>query len=136
MTSSNRIVAIAASAGFLAVAVGAFGAHMLPGILERLDPDEQAYRAKVLDTGARYHLAHAVALLALGLHRSTDAIRRRRSLLVAWWLVVGIVLFSGSLYGIALTGIRPLGMITPLGGVAWLIGWGLLALPVGPEEGA
>lgn len=102
----------------LAVALGAFGAHSLQG---SFGPG----LADVYETGVRYHFYHAFALLAVAF-----AITRWPSSLlpVAGWLfVAGIVLFSGSLYVLSLTGIRVLGAITPLGGLAFLAGWAILA---------
>jgi uncharacterized membrane protein YgdD (TMEM256/DUF423 family) len=107
----------AASAG-LAVALGAFGAHALK---TRLAPDLLA----IYEVGVRYHLAHALALLAVAW-----ACARWPSSAVSasgWLFVAGTLLFSGSLYVLALTGVRALGAVTPLGGVAWLAGWACLA---------
>jgi uncharacterized membrane protein YgdD (TMEM256/DUF423 family) len=104
---------------FVAVAAGAFGAH---GLRARLTPELLA----VFETGARYQMYHALGLLAVAW-----AAARWPGGLVAWagWLfVVGTVLFSGSLYALALSGVRWLGAITPLGGVAFLAGWVCLAL--------
>ena len=104
--------------GFLAVAAGAFGAHALKA---RLPVDLQA----VFETGARYHMYHALGLVAVGLL----GLVRPSGLLngAAWAMLAGIVLFSGSLYALALSGVRVLGAITPLGGVGFLVGWALLA---------
>lgn len=104
---------IGAVLGALAVVLGAFGAHALEG---RVDEHLRA----VWDTGARYHLVHAVALVALGAHRDPPAPS-------AWLWVAGISLFSGSLYLMTLTGARWLGAITPLGGVCFIAGWLWLA---------
>jgi uncharacterized membrane protein YgdD (TMEM256/DUF423 family) len=103
----------------IAVAAGAFGAHALR---ERLGPEYLA----VFETAARYQMYHALALLAVAW-----AVNRWPGPLLTWagWLfMVGIVLFSGSLYALALTGARWLGAVTPLGGVAFLAGWVCLAL--------
>jgi uncharacterized membrane protein YgdD (TMEM256/DUF423 family) len=105
--------------GGIGVAIGAFGAHGLRG---RLSPEMLA----VFETGVRYHMYHALAILA------TAAVLPRidgRAVLVAGWsFMAGIVLFSGSLYALALSGVSTLGAITPLGGVAFLIGWISLAV--------
>jgi uncharacterized membrane protein YgdD (TMEM256/DUF423 family) len=103
----------------LAVAAGAFGAHALRA---RLTPELLA----VWETAARYQMYHALALVAVALAavRWPDAPWSAPALL----LCTGIVLFSGSLYALALTGVRSLGAITPLGGVCWLAAWALLAL--------
>jgi uncharacterized membrane protein YgdD (TMEM256/DUF423 family) len=110
---------LGALSAFLAVAAGAFGAHALR---VRLAPDLLA----VFETAARYQMYHALGLVAVAW-----AAARWPGGLVEWagWLfVAGTVLFSGSLYGLALTGVRWLGAITPLGGVAFLAGWLCLAL--------
>ena len=110
---------LAALAGFLGVALGAFGAHGLRG---RLSPDMLA----VFETGVRYHLYHALALML------TAAVMARMGgwliTTAGWCFVAGILLFSGSLYALALTGVTVLGAITPLGGVAFLAGWACLTL--------
>jgi uncharacterized membrane protein YgdD (TMEM256/DUF423 family) len=102
---------------FLAVAIGAFGAH---GLRQRLSPDLLA----VFEVGVRYHVYHALALFVV----AWISIRNPGTLTQAsgWAFVAGIVLFSGSLYLLALTGMRGLGAITPFGGVAFLAGWVLL----------
>lgn len=104
--------------GALGVAAGAFGAHALKA---RLTPEMLA----VFETGVRYHLIHALGLLAAAWASArwpSPAIRA-----AGWLFVVGVVLFSGSLYVLCLTGIRGLGVITPIGGVAFIAGWLLLA---------
>lgn len=103
--------------GFLAVAAGAFGAHALR---ERLPESGLA----TFETAARYQMYHALALLA-----AAWAVERWGGSAVAagWSFVAGIAIFSGSLYLLSLTGVRWLGAITPLGGVAFLVGWALLA---------
>jgi uncharacterized membrane protein YgdD (TMEM256/DUF423 family) len=110
---------LGAGSGFVAVAAGAFGAHALR---TRLAPDLLA----VFETAARYQMYHALALLAVAW-----AAARWPGPLPQWagWLFVGgTVLFSGSLYALALSGVRWLGAITPLGGAAFLAGWICLAL--------
>jgi len=102
----------------IGVAAGAFGAH---GLRDRLSAD----MLTIFETGVRYHLIHALALLV-----TAWATTRWESGLIAvagWMFVVGIVVFSGSLYLLSLTETRWLGAITPIGGVAFLIGWALLA---------
>lgn len=105
-------------AAFLAVTLGAFGAHGLRG---RLSPEMLA----VFETGVRYHMYHALALVlvALVMGRMTGWLLHA----AGWCFVAGIVLFSGSLYALALTGVTILGAITPLGGLAFLAGWACLA---------
>lgn len=107
----------AISAG-LGVAAGAFGAHALK---ERLSPEMLA----TFEVGVRYQMYHAFALFVVAWVLS----RWPSSLVVTsgWAFVVGTLLFSGSLYVLTLSGVRWLGAITPLGGVAFLIGWGCLA---------
>jgi uncharacterized membrane protein YgdD (TMEM256/DUF423 family) len=114
----RTFVGVGAISGFLAVAAGAFGAHALK---TRLPADLLA----IFHTGAQYHLAHALALIAVGLW----AARAPSQLAAAagWLFVAGTVLFSGSLYALALSGVRVLGAITPLGGLAFLAGWAALA---------
>jgi uncharacterized membrane protein YgdD (TMEM256/DUF423 family) len=108
-----------AVAGLVAVAFGAFGAHGLRG---RLTPEMLA----VFETGVRYHMYHALALLAvaaLSPHMPGKAIAA-----AGWLFVAGIVIFSGSLYLLAVTGVTILGAITPIGGVAFIAGWASLAI--------
>ena len=105
--------------GFLGVGLGAFGAHGLRG---RLGPDMLA----VFETGVRYHMYHALALIATSL-----LMARMSGWLIqaaGWCFVAGILLFSGSLYALALSGVTVLGAITPLGGLAFLAGWACLAI--------
>jgi uncharacterized membrane protein YgdD (TMEM256/DUF423 family) len=111
--------ALGAVSGFISVAAGAFGAHALRS---RLTPEYLG----VFETAARYQMYHALALLAVAwaITRGTGSTAQW----AGWLFVIGTVLFSGSLYGLALTGIRWLGAITPLGGVAFLAGWLCLAL--------
>lgn len=111
---------IAAVSGFFAVALGAFGAH---GLKQKLSVDMLA----VYQTGVQYHFYHTlalfgVALLMLQLPQSA-ALRWSAAL-----FVVGIIIFSGSLYVLSISGVRWLGAITPIGGVAFLAGWILLAV--------
>jgi uncharacterized membrane protein YgdD (TMEM256/DUF423 family) len=115
---------IGAVLGALGVTAGAFGAH---GLKARLTPEMLA----VFETGVRYQLIHALALLAVawaGARWSSPAIS-----VAGWLFVVGIFLFSGSLYALCLTGIRGLGAVTPFGGVAFIAGW--LALAWGAWRG-
>ena len=111
-----------ALAGFVGVAFGAFGAHGLRG---RLSPDMLA----VFETGVRYQMYHALALMLTAVLMMTGRLESGRAAAAAGWLfVAGIVLFSGSLYLLAVTGITVLGAITPIGGVAFLLGWACLAI--------
>jgi len=110
--------ALGSASGFIAVALGAFGAHALKS---RLSPDLLA----VFEVGVRYQMYHALALLAVA-WASTQW--PSPALTAGGWLfVAGTVLFSGSLYALALSGVRGLGAITPIGGLAFLAGWACLA---------
>ena len=110
--------AIGSLSGFLAVALGAFGAHALKA---RLSPE----LLSTYEVGVRYQMAHALALLAVAWAQT----RWPGGLVIAsgWLFVAGTVLFSGSLYVLSLSGVRWLGAVTPLGGLAWLAGWLCLA---------
>jgi uncharacterized membrane protein YgdD (TMEM256/DUF423 family) len=105
---------VAGIAGALGVLLGAFGAHGL----ESVQPD--LHLREVWDTGAHYHLLHALALCAVAAHP-------RRPAAAGGLFVLGMVLFSGSLYTMALTDLRWLGAVTPLGGLAFVAGWVVLA---------
>ena len=110
--------AIGALSGFLGVALGAFGAH---GLKSRLTPEMLA----VFEVGVRYQMYHALALLAVAWASTRWP---GSSVNAAGWLfLAGTIIFSGSLYLLSLTGLRWLGAITPIGGVAFLLGWLLLA---------
>ncbi|GIO38741.1 UPF0382 membrane protein YwdK [Paenibacillus antibioticophila] len=107
---------------FLAVALGAFGAHALK---DKLTPD----RMKNYQTGIQYQIAHGLGLLLLGTVQG-DTVNTSQITASGWLLTAGIVLFSGSLYVLSLTGIRKLGAITPLGGLCFLAGWVLFIVAV------
>jgi uncharacterized membrane protein YgdD (TMEM256/DUF423 family) len=107
--------------GFLAVALGAFGAHGLQDLLVK------NARIATWETAAHYHLAHSVVLLLIA---ALQPFRR-----AAWWLMLaGVVIFSGTLYAYALTNLKWLGAITPFGGVSLLAGWLALALGKGRTD--
>lgn len=110
---------VGAASGCLSVAAGAFAAH---GLRERLDPR----MLDVFETAARYQMYHSLALLAVAWMASRAASPLTDA--AGWCFLAGILLFSGSLYALALTGVTRLGMITPLGGTLFLIGWVLLAV--------
>jgi uncharacterized membrane protein YgdD (TMEM256/DUF423 family) len=121
----NGIVALGAVVAGLAVAIGAFGAHGLQG---RVTPDLLA----VFEIGVRYQMYHALALVLLGLFAGRGPSPVPLELPpgvapAAGLFLAGIVLFSGSLYVLVLTGTRWLGAVTPLGGVAFIVGWVLFA---------
>ena len=104
----------------LAVIVGAFGAH---GLQNRLDD----YSRGIYEKAVFYHFLHAMGILVVAVLARTGTFPEQAADTVCWCLLAGIVLFSGSLYALALTGNRALGMITPVGGLAFIIGWLLLA---------
>lgn len=117
MSKDRLFVALGASFALAGVALGAFGAHALSA---RLTPD----RLAIYETAARYQMYHAFGLIAVGLASArwgsiTDS--------AGWAFVVGILVFSGSLYALALGAPRWFGAIAPIGGLAFMIGWGLLA---------
>ena len=115
----KNFLLVAAILGFLGVAFGAFGAH---GLRERLSPEMMA----VFEIGVRYQMYHVFALLAVA--AAIAHFGRARMLLIAGWsFVAGILIFSGSLYALALTGTGAFGAITPIGGVGLLVGWACLA---------
>jgi uncharacterized membrane protein YgdD (TMEM256/DUF423 family) len=121
----QRFFRLGALSALIAVAAGAFGAHALRA---RLDLAMLA----AFETGARYQMYHALALLAVAWASSRWPGKLASA--AGWCFVAGTVLFSGSLYAMALTGQRTLGAITPLGGVAFLAGW--LCLALGARRGA
>ena len=108
--------------GFLAVAFGAFGAHALK---EKLS---EKYLA-IWETAVQYQMFHALALIAVGILMSSKLIGPVSTLNTAGYLILaGIILFSGSLYVLSLTGVGVLGAITPIGGVAFLVGWVMIII--------
>lgn len=120
--SAKTFLALGSVGMLLAVALGAFGAHALK---KTLAPELMA----VYETAVNYHFYHALGLLAVGLlalHLPESGTLRWAGFL----MVVGLLLFSGSLYALSLSGIRALGAITPVGGVAFLAAWLLLAVAV------
>jgi uncharacterized membrane protein YgdD (TMEM256/DUF423 family) len=121
-TSAKLFLAAGGLAALAAVALGAFGAHALKSRVS-------AEMLALWHTGVEYHAYHALGLLAVGL----VAAQLPESMLLKWsgWLMLaGIVLFSGSLYALALSGERWLGAITPIGGTAFLAAWGLFVIAV------
>ncbi|MBZ0263728.1 DUF423 domain-containing protein [bacterium] len=115
----DKILGIGAVFGFSGVALGAFGAH---GLKPLLSPE----LLTIYETGIQYHLIHAVVILIIAL------IARNNYSTRVWYsalaFTTGIIVFSGSLYVLAITGVRWLGAITPFGGIAFLVGWFLLLL--------
>jgi len=118
MNPLRHFISIGAICGLLAVAFGAFGAHALKDLLS-------TGLLEAFQTGVAYQTTHALALLVVGL-LGRGRISRALSL-AGWAFAIGILLFSGSLYLLALTDIRWLGAVTPFGGTAFLFGWGALA---------
>lgn len=108
---------LGAGFAFLAVTLGAFGSHSLKAVLA---PEMLA----VFETGVRYQMYHALALLAVGW--AAQQYPQASFHIAGWLFAAGIILFSGSLYVLALSGVRWLGAITPLGGLCFLAGWGAL----------
>jgi len=114
MATKSTLIALGAVNGAIAVAAGAFGAHALRA---RLEPR----MLEIFETGARYQMYHALAMVLCGLMATRGATT------AGWIFQVGIVIFSGSLYALALSGVGKLGAITPLGGLGLLAGWCCLA---------
>ena len=108
----KNFITIGAIFGALAVMIGAFGAHALKESLS-------TYEMGVFTTGSTYHFYHALALVAYGLYAKDDKVPSWP----AWSFVFGIIVFSGSLYGLAILHLPKLGMITPIGGLAFIAGW-------------
>jgi uncharacterized membrane protein YgdD (TMEM256/DUF423 family) len=120
--SDRVILYIAAIALFVAVAAGAFGAHTLG---KQVGPE----RIAVWQTAVQYHAWHGLALFGVGLLMRTSPARRGFAVAAGFFLA-GIVMFSGSLYLLAVTGATGLGFVTPVGGIAFLAGWATLAWTV------
>ena len=117
-------IVLGAINGFLSVALGAFGAHALK---ERLS---EKYLA-IWETAVQYQMFHALALVAIGILMSNKLLGHVTSLNAAGYLLfAGIIIFSGSLYALSLSGVGILGAITPIGGVAFLVGWLMLIVAV------
>lgn len=112
--SSNKIAGIAAISGGLAVMLGAFGAH---GLKDKVT----AEALDIWNTGAHYHFVMSVALLAVALWD----VEKKLQLVQKLW-IAGIIIFSGSLYALTLSGVKMLGAITPIGGVCLILGWLIL----------
>jgi len=113
---NNRLwIRIAALSSLISVALGAFAAHGLEGVLS-------AQRMEVFQTAVKYQMFHSLALLAI-INLQHDLLQPRWKILSVRCLLLGIVLFCGSLYLLVMTNISALGMITPIGGTAFMIGW-------------
>jgi len=118
-STPQLFTAAAGFSGFLAVALGAFGAH---GLKKHLSPELM----DVWQTAVQYHFWHTLALLATGI-LLTQNMQSKWLTLSGWLFTAGIVIFSGSLYILCLSGLRWLGAITPVGGTLWLLAWAFLA---------
>ncbi len=117
---AKLFITLASLSGMLAVILGAFGAHALKARLDQ-------YSQGVWETAVQYHFYHALALLAVGI----VALGQPQSTLLrssGWLFLIGTLVFSGSLYLLALTGTRWLGAVTPIGGLAFIGGWACLAV--------
>ncbi|ANF96943.1 DUF423 domain-containing protein [Paenibacillus bovis] len=119
----QSILVIGSIMMFLAVALGAFGAHALKA---KLSPDMM----KIYETGIQYHIAHSLGMLIIGSLAQNFLHGQSLAVAAGWCLFAGIILFSGSLYALSLSGIRKLGAITPLGGLLFLAGWVLLLVSI------
>ena len=115
---SNTIIVLGAASAFLAVSAGAFGAHALKQTLD-------ASMLAIYQTAVEYQFFHAIGLLAIG--ALDKASPRHCHTVAAWFMLAGTVIFSGSLYILSTTGIKWLGMITPIGGLGFLAAWLILA---------
>lgn len=124
MAMNKRLIGMGSILAFLSVAFGAFGAHALKGVIT-------ADMLAVYQTGVQYHMFHALGLIAAG---SLAGRLGKKAVTAGWLLFAGVVLFSGSLYLLALTSIGWLGAITPLGGVSFLAGWMVLAVAAYKSE--
>lgn len=118
MNAANRFLLLGALGGFFSVALGAFGAHGLKNILS-------PGLLQTFHTGVDYQALHSLALLAVGLLEGR--LQARALTLAGWSFASGILVFSGSLYLLALTDARWLGALTPFGGILLLVGWAALA---------
>ncbi|WP_342417805.1 DUF423 domain-containing protein [Paenibacillus sp. FSL R10-2782] len=107
---------------FLAVVLGAFGAHALK---KRLSADMMS----IFQTGIQYHIAHGLGLILLGVV-AVNLVHSSLIVTAGWVMLAGILLFSGSLYALSLSGLKKLGAITPIGGVAFLASWVLVIVAV------
>jgi len=125
--NAKMFAVIGAVMGFVGVALGAFGAHALKA---RLEPE----MLNIFEVGVRYHMFHALALFC-----SAWAVQQYGNSLThfsGWFFVVGVLVFSGSLYLLAFTGIKKWGALTPIGGLFLLIGWLTLALGIWRHKGS
>ena len=120
MKNSNQILLFAAIFGAAAVSIGAFGAHAAKPMLLAAD------RLDTFETAVKYHFYHTLALLLIGVLAKVAPHKTLSN--AAFAMVLGILIFSGSLYALCFTGIGILGAITPIGGVAFIVGWAILGI--------
>ena len=125
--SCQTLIAVGSLLAALAVAAGAFGAHILKSIV---DPPMLA----VFETAARYQMYHALGMIAVGL--AGQVFGSPQIVRAGWCFAAGVLLFCGSLYGVSLLGIRWLGAMTPIGGLAFITGWSLLGWSIWREKRA
>jgi uncharacterized membrane protein YgdD (TMEM256/DUF423 family) len=123
----KTILLFATISGALAVGIGAFGAHKFQKILEANN------RIDTFDTGVKYHFYHTLALLFLGLYMNFTKDNSYLNI-SAFGFMLGLIIFSGSLYTLSLTNITKLGAITPIGGLGFIIGWVALAMNIGKNQ--
>jgi uncharacterized membrane protein YgdD (TMEM256/DUF423 family) len=116
--TQKAILLIASSFGALSVMIGAFGAHALGPMLQATN------RTDTFETAVKYQMYHTLVLLAVGL--LLFKVDQPVLHVAAWCFIIGILIFSGSLYTLCLTGVTWLGAITPIGGLAFIVGWGCL----------
>jgi uncharacterized membrane protein YgdD (TMEM256/DUF423 family) len=116
---SNLFIGLGALGAFISVAAGAFGAHALRQVM-------QADMLAIYHTAVDYQFFHSLGLIATGILQRISP--RRYQVAASWTMLAGIIIFSGSLYILSITGIRWLGMITPVGGICLLVAWLMLAL--------
>ncbi len=116
---AEKLAALGAAMAFLAVAAGAFGAHALKSKLQPL-------QMHVYETGVQYHMYHALGILAVAALAQTMPAKKKLFYTIGKFFALGILLFSGSLYLLAVINIKLLGIITPFGGVCFLAGWAML----------
>ena len=120
---NTRYIKLAAVLGFLAVAIGAFGAHGLEPLLTKYN------RLETFETAVKYHFYHTFSILIVGLLLAIEQ-ENKKLVYSAHSFLAGIVIFSGSLYFMSLTNITWLGAVTPLGGLAFMLGWIFLFIGV------
>ncbi|HEY9846401.1 MAG TPA: DUF423 domain-containing protein [Candidatus Caenarcaniphilales bacterium] len=121
---SQIFLTTAAISGGLSVAAGAFAAHALAKHLTRP-------MLEIFETAARYQMYHALVLVLVALLLSRALIPQPALVVAGWAFITGMVLFCGSLYALSLTNVHWLGAVTPVGGLAFLVGWGCLAIAAG-----